>query len=886
MTASGFTTRTGRTADASLSALDDRGLDGGDRPPRDWKKAVLVIGLGVLSWVATYVGMLELIEANMGEIDIATRVVVGGSVAMLMVMIIWLLDQMFQPIGLFTKLVYAAGYVFLTLISVGFGFGFYWKVLESRSEASRSGENAVMQVKSGLYAASARLGQLETTLTELTQISTEQAETERSRGTTCPASRPGDGPRRRMREDDAARFGFAANFVKGRVGQVKGEMTALDADLARIASRDATTIDKATGTRNEFLKGLGQKLELAATGFNAFRTDPQLRQIRADLAERADKTVFPDTKGGTFACPDAKLQTALKGVVRAIDQLPELPKPQIATVEGSEAVIEAFRRLTATLVGAMTFRLPPSADDLRELQRKAVQSAEAGGAAKALSVGAEQAGLARRDYIPLAIALFVDLCLLLVSMGRTTDRMSALVPKMRAAERGPIYPILSMFSEIHRDPEIREKFEVFRHVVFDFNGDYYVAVPLNAPYNLRRGRYDLGYSSDAAADLQLEAHLLANLFASFEQERIFSRVYNPLLTTRSIQKKLWRQGSKFAGADAFRLYRFKKGAWSDIILGAVMGAARRAEAERRQRRIDAGPDLAIPAEAARAPLAPTMPRQDVPQRDEPTESAALAAMLRAAAATGTHGAEPTATPSRAPATSATTLPGADDLARQYGPYAAAAAEAAEHMAMPPAEDPRPRRRYGPRPRPPEEALVAIDQLPVFQALADLPATNNVVAMPRRADMPQQSALEPAVGVLDPAEPAPVRMTRAEPASAPAAMDPQAIPSPSMLFEQVIRHSEGMLARDLDAMPRTVTVRVAEVIVARDPAATPASRPEIEPIFEDVVEAAEDVPSRASASAIRGEQLTPLLLAADAQPASRADDVTVFAARFARPKSET
>ena len=37
---------------------------------RDIKKVVLIAGLGMLSWVATYVGMLELIEANMGDLPL------------------------------------------------------------------------------------------------------------------------------------------------------------------------------------------------------------------------------------------------------------------------------------------------------------------------------------------------------------------------------------------------------------------------------------------------------------------------------------------------------------------------------------------------------------------------------------------------------------------------------------------------------------------------------------------------------------------------------------------------------------------------------------------------------------------------------------------------
>lgn len=628
--------------------FDFSGSDGDwpeDPPrPRDWKKMVLVLGLGTLSWVATYIGMLELIESNMGDLPLVHKAVIGFSVAMLMTMIIWLLDQMFAPIPTVTKFAYVGGYLFLTLISVGFGFGFYWKVLESRSEASRSAESAVTQVQSSLHAASTRMVQLSATLDQLNEISKEKAELERTKGTSCPNSRPGDGPRRKLRDDDAQRFGFAADFVRARVDGVKNDLTALDGDLAKVVSGDKSTVDSASGTRNDFMRALGRKLDITVTGFNAFRTDPQLKQLRADLAERADKTIFPDGRGRTFACPDPQLQQALKGVVRAIDQLPNLEKPKIAAVEGSEATIEAFRRLTATFYGALSFKLPPSADELRDLQKKAVQSVEASPAVSKALAGEPVVGLARRDYIPLAIAVFVDLCLLLVSMGRPMNRLHGLVPKMRAAERGPIIQILSRFNEIHRDDEIRQNFEVFRHVVFDFHGAYYVAVPLDAPYK-PGGAYTRSTSTEDIEDLKLEAHLLANLFTSFEKEKIFSRVYSPLLTTRAIKKKLQRQGSKFANAEAFRVYRFRDGAWSEIILGAVMGAARRVEAEKKKRRLEqqlfashepvlpVANDITHPAMSAGTQTHDTLNVQKTAE----VEDAELGAATQVAAASGGRG---------------------------------------------------------------------------------------------------------------------------------------------------------------------------------------------------------------------------------------------------------
>jgi uncharacterized membrane protein len=192
----------------------------------------------------------------------AGAIIIGFSVAMLMTMIIWLLDKMFSPTDAFTKACYIAGYLFLSVISVGFGFGFYWKVLESRGEASRSAESAITQVQTALFAASTRLEQLQSTLDQLTTVSSEKAVVERDSGKSCPNSGPGDGPRRKMREEDAGRFKFASDFVKGRIGTVKSDMAALDGDLQKIVKDDRSVIDARTGNRNEFLRGVGRKLDL------------------------------------------------------------------------------------------------------------------------------------------------------------------------------------------------------------------------------------------------------------------------------------------------------------------------------------------------------------------------------------------------------------------------------------------------------------------------------------------------------------------------------------------------------------------------------------------------------------------------------------------------
>ena len=557
-----------------------------EREPRDWKKAVLMTGLAVLSWVATYVGILELVEANIGDLSLLYKAIIGFSVAMLMIMIVWLLDQMFRPIGFFTRTVYIGGYLFLTLISVGFGFGFYWKVLESRTEGTRGAELAVGQVQAPLQTAALRLDSLQTTLVQLEAMSKEKAEQERMHGTSCPNSRPGDGPRRRLRDEDAGRFAFAAQYVRDRSAHVRRDIGWREGDLIKPAAAAQGLLGR-DGTRNDYMRALNRRLDGTVTNFNAFKGDPQLRQLRTELAERADRTTFPDGNGRTFSCPDAQLQAMLRSVVASIDGLPQLDQPKIRTVEGSDATIEAFRRLTTTLNGMLQLKLPPSADELRERQRRAMLGAEQGQSARPITHTIEQAGLSKRDYIPLSIAIFVDFCLLLVALGRSSSRLDGLVPRMRRAERGPVNDILTRFKDIHRDREIRENFEIFRHVVFDYAGEYYAAIPLIAPYSVDRRRPN-AYGPKDVEELQQEAHLLANLFTSFEKDKLFTRVVVPILTTSRIQKKLWAQGSKFAHAESFRLYKFKDGAWQDMILGAIMGAAKRIEADKRSRRIERG----------------------------------------------------------------------------------------------------------------------------------------------------------------------------------------------------------------------------------------------------------------------------------------------------------
>jgi hypothetical protein len=439
-------------------------------------------------------------------------------------------------------------------------------------------------------------------LTALSTISSQKAETERVSGRTCPNSRAGDGPRRRLRDSDAQRFQFASNLIGARTNAIKTDIEDLNTELQRVLKKDPSTIDAETGTRTSFIEGLNGKVGLVTTRFNALRGDPQIREIRDEFQTRTKQTVFPDDRGGTFHCPDAQLQTALNGVVRSIDDLPELRKPELRSSEGSEAVIEAFRRLSNTATGIIHGKPPPSPEEIRT--RQSQQKQPQGPAA----LSAEDAGLSDRDYIPLLIAIFVDVCILLVSVNRPFGPFFNLGQDLsRARQRGPMQGVLETFYRAFQDefhlpdgglPTPVDLVAPLQDVVFDYRGDYYAAVPLD----YREQNYEQWAKARANAPSfestrALErSRYLAAIFAVLEGENLVrllgverrSRFDRNLdgLDEETVRAKLDKQGSMYAQADAFRIYRFRPGKWADLLIQTVGAAAARQDADALSRKGD------------------------------------------------------------------------------------------------------------------------------------------------------------------------------------------------------------------------------------------------------------------------------------------------------------
>jgi hypothetical protein len=577
------------------------------RPGFSWMWFLLLSGLSILAWISTYTGIMELIIASTGEVGLIPSIAVGFAVFMLQLMILYVLDAMFSgQLRWWLWPAYIIGYAILFLISVGFAFGFYWKYLEAGSVTTREAEVSIRPVQQNLQYGMTRLEQMQSTFTTLAQISQEKAERERTVGRTCAGSPPGDGPRRRLRESDAERFQFANQYISSRVQEVKVDIEAVNADLQRIQSKDPTTID-AEGSRRSFINGMNGRLAQVATRFNALRTDPQLLQLRDEFATRAERTRFDDGRGGTFLCPDPQLQTAINGVVRSINELPAFDAPVLATYEGSAAVIEAFSRLTNSGIAAWN----GFTDGFRNM------FAAIGVATPAPERPLRTDGLTERDYIPLIIAIFVDICILLVSINRPFGPFFDLTRSMEQARHGGMSDFLATFYRVFQDqfdpsqaPTATDVIAPIQDVVFDHRGLYYAAVPLDFRernykewLERRVGRERAEQIFEATSDKPLEeSRYITSVFAALEgtdfitlidpaREGFVSSSPKPDEQARAdpqaeafrfIRTKLDQQGSVYAQADAFRVYRFREKAWGQILIQSVGSSA--AQSERNWRR--------------------------------------------------------------------------------------------------------------------------------------------------------------------------------------------------------------------------------------------------------------------------------------------------------------
>jgi hypothetical protein len=173
---------------------------------------------------------------------------------------------------------------------------------------------------------------------------------------------------------------------------------------------------------------------------------------------------------------------------------------------------------------------------------------------------------------------------------------------MESARRGGMNEYLETFYKVFQDqfdpakrPTAVDVIAPIQDVVFDHKGKYYAAVPLDFReedymkwLERRTGPQAAQAIFRATSEKPLEvSRYITSVFATLEGNGFVDLVEaaDEGLDAELVKQKLDQQGSVYAQADAFRLYRFRQRAWAQILMQSVGSSAAESErlARRRQR---------------------------------------------------------------------------------------------------------------------------------------------------------------------------------------------------------------------------------------------------------------------------------------------------------------
>ncbi|MCI4666049.1 MAG: hypothetical protein MRY74_15140 [Neomegalonema sp.] len=539
-----------------------------------------------LSWTSTTFGLVRLVSADRGSATIGEALIIGILVFAATVTMKLMLDLLLASRSIIRAGLSLTGYGVLMALSVGFGFAFYWELLEARRQSFDGARVALSETTRELEKGRASLALISAGIKSLAEESAAKSAREEKVGFTCEAGvGPGPGPRREFRRLEAAKFSAAATDVGTRIAD---EETKIDQLAKRLDALNAVARKGSAGDaeqKAEFAR-INAAFARFEADFNTFLTAGPLAKLatsyRKDAAAYRDPTfqrTGPDAKGriSTFTCSDLVLAARLDRMAGIIEGVKPVSFKTVRVIEGADATTEAFQRLTTSTATALFFwrwgedeggGAPTKGPGGAGPSGEGPGGAPATAKEKLLAAASPKAptGLQRRDLVPLFTAGVVDLMILVLTLieGRGS-RMTLLHESMDRAARAPmrLRDYVDLSRQISGDPV----FELFANYRVSVMGRYYIAAPTSV-------------AADPASQAQDRAisNLLWALRAKGLAKRVFPMV---LLSNEKIADQLTRLGSPAGGRESYELWRLDDGFWDEAVDGLYSDARRSTGAQRR-----------------------------------------------------------------------------------------------------------------------------------------------------------------------------------------------------------------------------------------------------------------------------------------------------------------
>jgi hypothetical protein len=564
-----------------------------------------------ISFIGTYTGMLQVLQSGDNSFGIFGTVGVFLFIFATTVIMAYSVSEMFRSgRDFWPRMSLVATYVVTLLISVSFGFAFYWTQLEARSQAVGDAERYLTVFDREITVADTQLGGTLATLTTLNTNFNRLSEVERASGNQCgEVSGGGDGPRTRHLAARAGEVNALVMALTPQIEQVRGEAETVRASIEEVRGIGAKTAGDVTPAQREevFRKAAaaankaGATLQALATSQSVTNYIGDLRTWAAEYANPALTRVESGT-GARFKCYNTTIASQLNGVAADLAALPVLPISELDSYAGAAATREALDRFWFTLTTPVRAVIDgPSMqtetereeavrrDAIREVMVRQGEEVTQDklSSSQVKDLVESQQGLRRNDALPLGLAIVIDSLLFLSALWSQPSQKFAAFARMMKDLRGEQERPLALVQG-SKDIQTNPDFDFLRPYVFTHFDEVYLALPVSGPLakepetqilNTLRIAWQAGKIvkrasvSSAAIERQLKAAGSPLLDRMAEPE---PEVAEPEADAYSEEREPVAASPfplKFPHSDAtFVAYRFLPGAFEQMVLQAMVPA--------------------------------------------------------------------------------------------------------------------------------------------------------------------------------------------------------------------------------------------------------------------------------------------------------------------------
>lgn len=417
---------------------------------------------------AAYEGLFDIILAEQPSLASEQQRYYIAAAVTLITLAMWaLLEVALRRGGAGKRIISAAFYLLLALWSIGFGYGFWWKVIASRSDTRAGIESSSRNVERQADSVEIAIRKVEGLLIGVISTSEAKKDQEIKAGGSCGIpSRPGEGPLAKRRAAVTSEIDTLRQSVEG--DWIKPLRAIVDGASDNRTSNTPTLRQAQDSLAPKNMRELTQDQRMAV--YEQARKSATAAISQIDILNRSQGAIFAARFSALAErleqpadvrneCHDPELAKALRLAAKAATENPALTIPDFEINEGAAATVKAFNKIWNNVFWAF---------------RSVAWSLGAD-----IDVGQPET-LAGKDIIALVASIAVDACIFVFAFIRTRRPLDAAY-NFQSAHGGARAKLEAAIQSFASDDNLDAR-RVFNACVLRYGREHYFILPhLSSP---------------------------------------------------------------------------------------------------------------------------------------------------------------------------------------------------------------------------------------------------------------------------------------------------------------------------------------------------------------------------------------------------------------------